>query len=97
MSNVAKTQLLYHAGYTGTIYGGSTIEDQLTNAQKEREQIEQDLLTASEDELEVKRAYYKVVCADILTLKGALEERQSKGTVKALSMEEKMALAEKKY
>ena len=97
LSNVAKTQLLYHAGYTGTIYGGSTIEDQLTNAQKEREQIEQDLLTASEDELEVKRAYYKVVCADILTLKGALEERQSKGTVKALSMEEKMALAEEKY
>lgn len=97
LSNVAKTQLLYHAGYTGTIYGGSTIEDQLTNAQKEREQIEQDLLTASEDELEVKRAYYKAVCADILTLKGALEERQSKGTVKALSMEEKMALAEKKY
>lgn len=96
LSNVAKTQLLYHAGYTGTIYGGSTIEDQLTNAQKERAQIEQDLLTASEDELEVKRAYYKAVCADILTLKGALEERQSKGTVKALSIEEKMALAEKK-
>ena len=65
--------------------------------EKEREQIEQELLTASEDELEVKRAYYKAVCADILTLKGALEERQSKGTVKALSMEEKMALAEKKY
>lgn len=96
LSNVAKTQLLYHAGYTGTIYGGSTLEDQLSNAQKEREQLEKEILTASEDELEVKRAYYKAVCADILTLKGALEERQSKGTVKALSIEEKMALAEKK-
>lgn len=96
LSNVAKTQLLYHAGYTGTVYGGSTLEDQLSNAQKEREQLEKEILTASEDELEVKRAYYKTVCADVLTLKGALEERQSKGTVKALSIEEKMALAEKK-
>ena len=77
LSPALRTSLAYQAGYTGAVYGGKNIQENLANAQKRLEEVQKQLAENLEEQGSVAEQRLKaeeiVLKKDIETLKQAQE------------------------
>lgn len=91
LSPQQKTSLYYQAGYTGAVYGGRTIGENITNAEKrlvaKQEELAKKKETLTQTQIEMLEAQIAVIEGDLQTLREANARRMSDSELAQTTLE----------